>query len=41
MNKLDEVEALAQELECSYETAFDLVYGSEFICDENETDNAL
>ena len=35
MTKLDLVEELAYELECSYETAFDLVYGSEFICDDD------
>lgn len=38
MTKLDKVEILAQELECSYETAFDIIYGTDFICDEDETD---
>lgn len=41
MNKLDQVEVLSQQLGCSHETAFDLVYCPDFICDENETDDAL
>ena len=35
---MNEVEILAELLECSYETAFDIIYCSPFICDENETD---
>ena len=41
MNKFNEVENLAQELECTYETAWDIVYASDFICDETEEDFGL
>ena len=39
MNKFEEAEALAQELECDYDLAFDLVYG--ISGDTEETDDAL
>lgn len=39
MNKFEEAEMLAEELDCDYDLAFDLVYG---ICgDPEETDDAL
>ena len=41
MNKFDEVESLAKELEVDYNTAFDLVYSVDTIYDENETDDTL
>ena len=41
MNKFNEVENLAQKLECTYELAWDIVYMSDFICDEEETDFGL
>ena len=41
MNKLQVVEKLAKVLECSEELAFDIIYGSDFICDENEIDYGL
>ena len=41
MNKFNEVENLAKELGCSYESAFDIVYGIEDICEEDEIDYAL
>ena len=40
-NKFDEVENLAEELGCSYETAWDLVYSSEEIYAETEPDYGL
>lgn len=39
MNKFEEAEALAEELECDYDLAFDLVYG--ISGDPEETDDAL
>ena len=39
MNKFEEAEALAEELECEYELAYDLVYG--ISGDPEETDDAL
>lgn len=41
MNKFDEVEELARKLECDYDTAWDLVYLSDEIWDDDETDDAL
>lgn len=41
INKMKLAEELAEELECSFEAAFDLVHDAEFICDENETDDAM
>lgn len=41
MDKFNEVENLAKELDCSYELAWDLVHMSDFICDENEIDLGL
>ena len=41
MNKLNTVEQVVCELECDYNSAFDLVYLSDVIYDETETDNAL
>ena len=41
MNKFDEVENLARELDCSYESAFDIVYGIEAIYEEDEVDYGL
>ena len=41
MNKFDEIENLATELDCSYEVAFDLVYATEIIYDESEIDYGL
>ena len=38
---MNKVEALAQKLECSYETAWDIVYASDVIYDETETDFGL
>ena len=39
MNKFEEVEALAEELDCDYDLAFDLVY--DIGGDPEETDDAL
>lgn len=41
MNKFDEVENLARELGCSYETAWDEVYGTTEIYEEDEIDYGL
>jgi hypothetical protein len=41
MSKFDVVENVAKELDTDYNTAFDLVYCSDAIYDENETDDAL
>ena len=41
MNKFDEVEKLARELNCSYESAWDIVYGSEEYYAEDEIDYGL
>lgn len=41
MNKLDMVEQIAYELKCDYNSAFDLVYMSDVIYDETETDDTL
>lgn len=41
MNKFDVVENTARELETDYNTAFDLVYCSDVIYDETETDDSL
>lgn len=38
---MNEVENLAQELECTYEVAWDIVYMSDFIYDETEIDFGL
>jgi ribosomal protein L37E len=40
-NSFTKVENLATALECDYNTAFDIVYNSAVIYDENETDDAL
>lgn len=40
-NSFTKVENLAAALECDYNTAFDIVYNSAVIYDENETDNTL
>lgn len=39
MNKFEEVEKLAEELECDYETAFDIVY--DIPQESEDTDDAL
>ena len=39
MNKFEEAEALAEELDCDYELAYNLVY--EISGDPEETDDAL
>lgn len=39
MNKFEEAEALAEELECDYELALDIVYG--IGGDPEETDDAI
>lgn len=39
MNKFEEAEALAEELECDYELAYDIIYG--ISGDTEETDDAL
>lgn len=39
MNKFEEAEALAEELDCNYELAYDFVYG--ISGDPEETDDAL
>ena len=41
MNKFDEVENLARELGCSYETAFDIVYGIKGEYEQDEIDYGL
>ena len=41
MNKLEEVEALAEELECDYEVAFNLVYDISGNPHDTSTDDAL
>ena len=41
MNKFNEVEQLAKELGCTYENAWDILYLTDFICDENEIDFGL
>ena len=41
MTKLELAQELADKYECSFEAAFDLIYDAEFICDENETDDAM
>lgn len=41
INKLQLAEELAEKYECSFESAFDLIYDAEFIYDENETDDAM
>lgn len=41
VNKLNEVERLAELMECDYNDAFDLVYQTEVIYDENEIDYGL
>ena len=41
MTKLELVEELAEQFECSYEAAWDFVYGSDIVFDETETDDAL
>ena len=41
VNKMKLAEELAEQLECSFEATWDLVYDAEFICDENETDDAM
>ena len=39
MNKFEEAEALASELECDYELAYDIVFG--IGGNNNETDDAI
>lgn len=41
INKLDEVEELAKELEIDWDAAFDLVYGTDYYGREDETDDAI
>jgi hypothetical protein len=41
INNFTKVENLAKALDCDYNTAFDMVYNSAVIYDENETDDAL
>ncbi len=41
INKFTIVENTAKELNIDYNTAFDLVYCSDVIYDENETDDTL
>ena len=41
MNKLEAVEHVAKEFEIDYNEAFDIVYMSEIIYEEGETDDAL
>lgn len=41
MNKLNEVERLAELMDCDYDDAFDLVYQTEVIYGETEIDDAL